>query len=136
MRKIYRYIKPIFQSLNKGNRLTSRIFNQQYFLIGQDNCISGVSSLPYGEDGHPCLSKKIIITDTYPDNQGNISLIKSQRDGRSAGLFERKTLDYDINFIDGADRVDLHPKLNANLNIVCVDRLVENIRFIEVFSID
>ena len=135
LRKIYRYIKPVFQTFNKGNRLTSKLFNQQYFLIGQDNCISAVRSLPVGQDGHPSLSKEIIITDTYPDSKGNISLIKSQQDRRASGLFERKNLNYDINFIDGADRVDLHPKFNANLNIVCVDRLVENTRFVEVYSI-
>lgn len=135
LKKIYRRIRQFYQYFNQNNSLTSKLFNQKYFLIGLDNKIISEFSVPLKGDGHPSLNGNFFVTDSYPDYNGQCKITVSKNVFEGISSFNEIKFNYDIRFLDTFDRVDLHPKLSSNSRFICVDRLEKGKNFVDVFEI-
>lgn len=86
------------------------------------------------DDGHPTFLKNnnIFITDTYPDIcfQRNLLSYNIKKD-RTKVLSKFSS---PVQF-SGQFRCDLHPRINHNENMICVDRFVNNKRSISVIPV-
>jgi hypothetical protein len=85
-------------------------------------------------DGHPTILEKqsILITDTYPDlySQHNLFAYYIDRDDlKTIARFDS------TKHFKGEFRCDLHPRINHNKNMICVDRVINNRRCITLIPI-
>lgn len=85
------------------------------------------------EDGHPSLFKEdIILTDTYPNLDGYQQLfLAGKEDGKNVLLIIYSTCKK-----EGPQRTDLHPRLNLNKSIVCIDANVKGYRTLNFVRIE
>lgn len=130
----YKLVRPIWQRYNNDNRLTRKVFTQMYFMIDEINMVHQVDELPQGFDGHPSMTSEYLVTDTYPTDDGQVTLLFYELNKDRAGSLKKLNFSYDKNFLNTYDRVDLHPKISATNNIICVDRLENGKRFVTALS--
>ena len=84
-------------------------------------------------DGHPSIfSDDIILTDTYPDLMGFQKLyFANTNKGGSEKILEI----YSNCIIEGEKRTDLHPRLNSNKSLVCIDSNQNDFRNLLIISL-
>lgn len=78
-----------------------------------------------GQDGHPSITERIFVTDTYPDITGLQHLIFCDRRNQKCRTMAQ--LHVPAGF-SGEMRCDLHPRLNHAKNRVCIDAIRDSRR--------
>ena len=85
------------------------------------------------KDGHPSIfTKDTILTDTYPNKDCYQDLYIADKKGKKINL--ASLFSYPLMF--GEKRTDLHPRLNKEHSMVCVDANSRGYRRMLVFKID
>lgn len=129
-------IKPLLNIVRKWRPgLKQRLWKEGYHLLGTDG--SGKRELiGYGvldADGHPMFSndRKLLLTDTYPDERRIMSLIiydmnqKTRRD--VAKIHSPDKFLWDL-------KCDLHPRWNRDCTQICVDCPESGKRQVRIYS--
>lgn len=136
---LYKSLKTVYKLLPLGNsisgnsKISSKLTGDSYCITTLDlpNVIKEKVAMELRRDGHPSILDNLLITDTYPDSDGEYFLHiydLTENVLRSSISFKQ-----DINFISTGKRCDLHPKVIDNL--IIVDRLLNGKRFCEIYEI-
>lgn len=139
--KFFIYLLPIYKkliNLIKGSlksRLANTFTGDGYYLINlTTKKMHKINSNLLIEDGHPSFNPKrsnILITDTYPNKEGNLKLILYNLESNVGYIVD--TLKSIIEYDNSALRCDLHPKWSFCGNFLAVDTMNENKRSIYVY---
>ena len=100
---------------------------EQYYLLKDTTDKSDyVNVKVFSENGHPSYSKSgLIITDTYPNRDGYLSLMLYDKEKKSLDVLAKLITPYSF---QGSIKCDLHPRWDRTSQYVCFDSAHSGVR--------
>lgn len=134
---------PFYHKIVKSNSVTGNtgisrmISGDSYVLFNDQSSIrTRIFSETLNKDGHPTYNPQnedIFITDTYPDDDGILTLILGRHSTNTIQVIDKLTSIQELN--NSPLRSDLHPKWAKSGKFVCVDTLDQGCRSMYVYKI-
>ncbi|MXP47729.1 hypothetical protein GRI43_10080 [Altererythrobacter luteolus] len=131
------WLRPVVNLARKfSGRWKKRVLAESYFAVDVDTGRREKFGWPSLDvDGHPMVARSHdwLVTDTYPDKGGWMSLILWNR---SRNLREDIARIGDgVSSTDSDAKCDLHPRWNRTENQIAVDHCVAGIRRLSIFDV-
>ena len=135
-----RTLKPVYYAMGKPRWMMSRIVGDSYMMIAD---VEGSEATAFAKadlttDGHCTIARagpgagKIVLTDGYPDMRSRQPLFVYDMErgvGAEVGRYPTPRE------LDGATRVDLHPRFDRSGTRVCIDSAMDGRRRMYVVDV-
>lgn len=135
--QLYSVLINIYHSIFKSNKIRNKIANDSYVIFDiENNASKKIKNDDLITDGHDTWSanQRYMLTDTYPDKEGNrLLMVYDSRENKVLLLgsffsFPRKDPGIDGKWNSSPMRCDLHPKQTFSQNNIYFDSVHEGYR--------